>query len=146
SNVRGLADLGLAPNPHWARDVSSGVLLSIIPLLFCSALLIALHVYSSRHVFVWPRLGKVLLAAISVPFIEETFFRGIVLGILLRTGRKLLSVVAVSALFAAVHFLKGSEWEPAIVTWTSGFQSIGHAFARFGESLSGSGPLLRLFS
>src|SRR4029077_18860659 len=135
SNVRGLGDLRLTPNPHWARDVGCGVLLSVIPLLFCVALLIALHVYSFRHVFVWPRLGKVLLAAISVPFIEETFFRGIVLGILLRTSRKLLSIVAVSALFAAVHFLKGSEWEPAIVTWTSGFQSIGDAFAGFGDPM-----------
>lgn len=135
SKVRGLADLGLAPNPHWARDVGYGVLLSVIPLLFCGALLIALHIYSIRHVFVWPRLGKVVLATISVPFIEETFFRGLVLGILLRTGRKLLSVVAVSALFAAVHFLKGSEWEPATVTWTSGFQSIGDAFAGFGDPM-----------
>jgi len=135
SNVRSLADLSLAPNQHWARDVGSGVLLSVIPLLFCGALLIALHVYSFRHVFVWPRLGKIVLAAISVPFIEETFFRGIVLGLLLRTGRRLLSVVAVSALFAAVHFLKGSEREPAIVTWTSGFQSIGDAFAGFGDPM-----------
>jgi membrane protease YdiL (CAAX protease family) len=135
SDVRGLGDLGLAPNPHWARDVSFGVLLSVIPLLFCGALLIALHVYSFRHVFVWPPLGKVLLAAISVPFIEETFFRGIVLGILLRTGRKLLSVVAVSGLFAAVHFLKGSEHEPVIVTWTSGFESIADAFAGFGDPM-----------
>lgn len=135
NNVRGVADLGLAPNPHWARDVGCGVLLSVIPLLFCSALLIALHIYSIRHVFVWPRLGKVVLATISVPFIEETFFRGLVLGILLRTGRKLLSVVAVSALFAAVHFLKGSEWEPATVTWTSGFKSIGDAFAGFGDPM-----------
>jgi uncharacterized protein len=145
SNVRGLADLGLAPNPHWTRDVGFGVLLSVIPLLFCAALLIASHVYSFRHVFIWPRLGKVLLAAISVPFIEETFFRGIVLGILLRTGRKLLSVVAVSALFAAVHFLKGSEWEPAIVTWTSGFQSIGDAFAGFGDPMMVLGAFATLF-
>jgi membrane protease YdiL (CAAX protease family) len=135
SKVRGLADLGLAPNPNWARDVGSGVLLSVIPLLFCGALLIALHVYSVRHVFVWPRFGKVLLAAISVPFIEETFFRGIVLGLLLRTGRKFLSMVTVSGLFAAVHFLKGSEWKPAIVTWTSGFQSIGDTFAGFGDPM-----------
>ena len=135
SNVRGLGDLGLAPNRHWARDVGSGVLLSVIPLLFCAALLVELHLYSFRHVFVWPRLGKVLLAAISVPFIEETFFRGIVLGLLLRTHRKLLSIVAVSVLFAAVHFLKGSEHERAIVTWTSGFQSIGDAFAGFGDPM-----------
>jgi membrane protease YdiL (CAAX protease family) len=39
----------------------------------------------------------------------------------------------VSALFAAVHFLKGSEREPAIATWTSGFESIGDAFAGFGD-------------
>ena len=135
SNVRGLAELGLAPNPNWGRDLGSGGLLSVIPLLFCGALLIAIHVYSLRHVFLWPRFGKVLVAAISVPFIEETFFRGIVLGILLRTGRKRLSVVAVSVLFAAVHFLKGSEREPAIVTWTSGFQSMGDAFAGFGDPM-----------
>ena len=135
SNVRGLADLGLASNPRWARDVGAGVLLSLIPLLFCGALLIALNIYSFRHVFVWPRLGKVFLAAASVPLIEETFFRGIVLGILIRTGRNLLSVVAVSAFFAGVHFLKGSEWEPAIVTWTSGFQSIGDAFAGFDDPM-----------
>ena len=135
STVRAVADLGLAPNPHWGRDVGCGVLLSVIPLLFCGALLIAIHVYSLRHVFLWPRFGKVLVAAIGVPFIEETFFRGIVLGILLRTGRKRLSVVAVSVLFAAVHFLKGSEREPIIVTWTSGFRSMGDAFAGFGDPM-----------
>jgi membrane protease YdiL (CAAX protease family) len=135
SNVRSLADLGLASNRTWARDVGCGVLLSVVPLLFCAALLIALHVYSFRHVFVWPRLGRVTLAAISVPFIEETFFRGFVLGILLRTGRKLLSIAIVSGVFAAVHFLKGSEREHPIVTWTSGFQSIGDAFAGFGDPM-----------
>jgi len=135
SNVRGLADLGLAPNPHWGRDAGCGVLLSVIPLLFCGALLIALHVYSIRHVFVWPRFGKVVLAAISVPFIEEAFFRGIVLGILLRTDRKFLPIVAVSALFAAVHFLKGADRPAAIVTWTSGFQSMAQAFAGFGDPM-----------
>jgi membrane protease YdiL (CAAX protease family) len=145
SKVRALGDLDLAPNPNWARDVGSGVVLSVTPLLFCAALLMALHVYSFRHVFVWPRLGKVVLAAVSVPFIEETFFRGIVLGILLRTGRKLLSVVAVSALFAAVHFLKGSESESAIVTWTSGFQSIGDAFAGFGDPMMVMAAFATLF-
>jgi len=135
SNVRGLADLGLAPNPHWVRDVGSGVLLSVIPLLFCGALLIALPVYSFRHVIVWPRIGTVILAAISVPFIEEIFFRGVVLGILLRTGRRILSIIAVSGLFAAVHFLKGSERDSVIVTWSSGFQSIGDAFAGFSDPM-----------
>jgi membrane protease YdiL (CAAX protease family) len=135
SNVRGLADLGLAPNRHWARDVGAGVLLSVIPLLFCAALLIGLHVYSFRHVVAWPRLGKVLLAAISVPFIEETFFRGIILGVLLRTGRKYLAILIASALFAVVHFLKAPDRTSAVVTWTSGFNSITHSFAQFGDMM-----------
>ncbi len=135
SHVRRLNDLGLVRNPHWVRDLGAGALLSIVPLLFCAVLLIKFHVYSFRHVFVWPRFGKVLLAAISVPLIEETFFRGIILGILLRKTRKFLPIIFVSALFAAVHFLKGSEREPAIVTWTSGFQSIAHALAGFGDPL-----------
>src|SRR5215467_7250305 len=67
SNVRGLADLGLAPNPRWARHIGAGVLFSVIPLLFCAALLMAFHIYAVRHVLLWPRLGKVLLAAINVP-------------------------------------------------------------------------------
>jgi membrane protease YdiL (CAAX protease family) len=44
-------------------------------------------------------------------------------------------MATVSGLFAAVHFLKGSEWKPAIVTWTSGFQSIGDTFAGFGDPM-----------
>lgn len=131
SKVRTLADLHLARNAHWARDAGSGLLLAVIPLVLCAFLLVKLHVYAIRHVFVFSRLSKVLIAAITVPFIEEAFFRGIVLGILLRTGRKLLSIVAVSAIFAAVHFLKGSEWNPTLVTWTSGFHSIADAIAAF---------------
>ena len=64
---------------------------------------------------------------------HEAFFRGIVLGVLLRTGRISLSIAVFSALCAAVHPLKGAEREPAIVTWTSGFESIGDAFAGFGD-------------
>jgi membrane protease YdiL (CAAX protease family) len=140
-----LADLGLGPNPHWARDLWAGALLSIIPLIVCGALLIALHIYSFRHVFLWSRFGKLLLSAVSVPFIEETFFRGLVLGILLRTGRRLLPIVAVSALFAAVHFLKGPDHATEIVTWSSGFQSIAQAFAGFGDPVMVGSAFATLF-
>jgi membrane protease YdiL (CAAX protease family) len=160
SHVRRLNDLGLVRNPRWVRDLGAGVLLSVVPLLFCAALLIKFHVYSFRHVFVWPRFGKVLLAAISVPLIEETFFRGIVLGLLLRAGRDAAlrrpdgaarrpylyaSIFLTSALFAAVHFLKGSEHEPVIVTWTSGFQSIAQALASFGDPTMVASAFATLF-
>ena len=133
SHVRCVADLGLAPNSRWGRDLVAGVAISVVPLLFCGVLLIAFHVYSFRHSFAWARFGKMFLASIAVPFIEEAFFRGIVLGVLLRTGRKYMSLFAVSAIFAAVHFLKAPERTSEIVTWTSGFNSIVHAFDGIGD-------------
>jgi membrane protease YdiL (CAAX protease family) len=135
SGVRRITDLDLKSNPRWGRDLMAGVVLSMVPLLCCGALLVGFHVYSLRHVFVWSRLGKLILAAITVPLIEEAFFRGIILGVLLKGGRKYLAILAVSALFAIVHFLKAPDRTSATVTWTSGFNSISHAFAQFGSPI-----------
>jgi len=135
SHVRSMADLGLAPNPRWGRDLCVGAVLAAIPLLCCGALLIAFHVYSLRHIFAWSRFGKVFAASITVPFIEEAFFRGIVLGVLLRTGRKYMPILVVSALFAAVHFLKAPERTSAVVTWSSGLNSIANSFGRLGDPM-----------
>ena len=145
SHVRRMADLGLAPNPRWARDVCAGILLSLIPLLCCSILLATFHVYAFRHAFDWPRLGKVLLASIAVPFIEEAFFRGIVLGVLLRAIPKYMAILAVSALFAIVHFFKAPERTSAIVTWISGFNSIGHSFGQVNDPMTLASAFATLF-
>jgi membrane protease YdiL (CAAX protease family) len=144
-HVRGLADLGLAPNSRWSRDLVAGAAISVVPLLLCGVLLIAFHVYGFRHSFAWARFGKLLLASIAVPFIEEVFFRGIVLGVLLRTGRKYIAIFAVSVIFAAVHFLKAPERTSEIVTWTSGFNSIAHAFDGIGEPMMLVSALATLF-
>ena len=144
-HVRGLADLGLVPNSRWGRDLVAGAAISVVPLLLCGVLLIAFHVYGFRHSFAWARFGKMLLASIAVPFIEEAFFRGIVLGVLLRTGRKYIAIFAVSAIFAAVHFLKAPERTSEIVTWTSGFSSIAHAFDGIGEPMMLVSALATLF-
>jgi uncharacterized protein len=145
SHVRRIADLGLAPNPRGGRDLCAGILLSIVPLLCCGALLVGFHVYSFRHAFAWPRLARVLVASIIVPCIEEMFFRGIILGVLLKTARKYLAIVIVSALFAVVHFLKTPERTSAVVTWTSGFNSITHAFAQFRDIMMLVSALATLF-
>jgi uncharacterized protein len=145
SHVRCLADLGLAPNSRWGRDLCSGAVVSVVPLLFCGVLLIALHVYAFRHSFAWARFGKMLLASMTVPFIEETFFRGVVLGLLLRAGRKYIAIFAVSVIFAAVHFLKAPERTSEIVTWTSGFSSIAHAFDGIGDPMMVASALATLF-
>jgi uncharacterized protein len=145
SRVRCLVDLDLAPNSRWGRDLCAGAVVSVVPVLFCGVLLIALHIYTFRHSFAWPRFGKMLLASMTVPFIEETFFRGIVLGLLLRAGRKYIAIFAVSVIFAAVHFLKAPERTSEIVTWTSGFSSIAHALDGIGDPMTVASALATLF-
>jgi uncharacterized protein len=145
SRVRSLADLDLASNSRWGRDLCAGALVSVIPLLFCGVLLVALHIYALRHSFAWARFGKVLVASVAVPFIEEAFFRGIVLGVLLRTGRKYMAIFAVSVIFAAVHFLKAPERTSETVTWMSGFNSIVHAFDATGDPMMLLSALATLF-
>ena len=140
SGVRSMADLGLLPNPRWTRDALAGVLFSAIPLLCCGVLLIEFNIYSIRHTFTLTPLGKTLAASVAVPFIEETLFRGIVLGLLLRTRRQYLSIFATSAIFSVVHFLKAASQKSTIVTWTSGFNSIANSFEQFGDlTLVGAG-------
>lgn len=131
--VRRFSDLGLRSNDHWLRDLTGGFAAALVPLILCGAILIGTRVYSVRTAPALAPIGRTGAAAIVVPFIEESFFRGLVLGILLRRGRKYLSVFLSSALFSVVHFLKAPEGTSPIVTWTSGFQSIAHSFAQFSE-------------
>ena len=135
SNVRSIVDLRLAPNPHWGRDISVGIFFSAIPLLCCGGLLVALDVYSFRHNFAWAKFGKLFSTSVAVPLIEEAFFRGIVLGVLLRTGRQYMSIFATSAIFSIVHFLKAPQQTSTIVTWTSGLNSVAHSFGQFSDPM-----------
>jgi uncharacterized protein len=132
-HARKMSDLALEPNPRWIRDIVAGLLLSAIPLLCCGAALIAFRAYSLRPAFDGGALGRVVASAIAVPLIEECFFRGLVLGILLRSGRVGMSIFVTSALYSIVHFLKAPEGTSAVVTWMSGFSSIAHSFTQFAD-------------
>lgn len=144
-NIRGMADLGLAPNARWPRDLLAGFAIAAIPLLCCGVSIVALHIYSLRHVFAWSAVGKSVAASVAVPAIEETIFRGVILGVLLRTDRKYMSIFATSALFAVVHFLKAPERTSTIVTWTSGFNSIAHSFVQFADPMLVGAAFTTLF-
>jgi uncharacterized protein len=133
--VRQLEDLQLSPNPRRWRDLVAGFLLSAIPLLCCGAILIATPIFSIRGAINWPAVGRVAAAALFVPLIEEAFFRGLILGALLKTGRQFISIFLTSAFYSIVHFLKAPEHTSFEVTWTSGFNSIAHAFDQFTDPL-----------
>ena len=144
-SVRSLADLKLEKNPRWRRDVLAGFICSAVPLLCCGAILLATPIYSTRNVIDWPAVGKAIAAAAVVPLIEETFFRGLILGILLKTGRRFLAMFVTSALYSIVHFLKAPERTSPIVTWASGFNSIAHAFVQFADPILVAAGFTTLF-
>ena len=145
SDVRSMDDLGLAPNSLWRRDLLAGFLLSAIPLLCCGALFIAVHVYSLRQMIAWTALGKIVAASIAVPPVEEIFFRGVVLGLLLKTGYQYMSILTTSVIFSIVHFLKAPEHTSTIVTWTSGLNSIAHSFSQFADPIMLGSAFVTLF-
>ena len=126
-------DLQLDRNRHAMRDVIGGILLSGLPLLICSFLLLATRIFTLKTVMPWNSLIGVLGAAIVVPIIEELFFRGLLLGILLRGLRPILATLMASAFFAAIHFLKAPIRTDEVVTWFSGFHSIANSFAQFAD-------------
>jgi uncharacterized protein len=133
--LRSWRDLGLTQNRHGLRDLSMGILFAAIPLLCCGALFVRLHVYTLRETVSWLALGSILLTAIIVPVIEEVFFRGVILGVLLRSGSRFVSILFTSALYSILHFLKPSESAMPDVTWSSGFVSIANSFSQFGEPM-----------
>ena len=113
-------DLQLDKNRHALRDVAAGIFLAGIPLLVGAVVLIAIRVLLLKNAVPWSSLGAVLAAAIAVPLIEELFFRGLVLGILLRSWRPVVATLITSGFFAIVHFLKAPTRPSESVTWLSG--------------------------
>lgn len=133
--VRSARDLRLEPNPSWARDAGLGILIAAVPLLLGAIALVALRLYSTRSSVAWANVGSVALASITVPFIEETLFRGLILGILLRARGAVFATIASAAFFSVVHFLKAPEGTSAAPVWYSGFVSIAHSFDQFRDPM-----------
>jgi len=142
---RGLA---LEKNPRAGADLAIGFAIAAIPLFCCGAVIIALHIYSLRHAFLWQKMPTVLVAASIVPVLEELLFRGFILGVLLRSFSRLGALVLASGLFSIVHFLKAPDQTTPndVVRWFSGFDSIAHSFGQFGDPMLLAAGFLTLFA
>ena len=133
--VRRARDLGLERNPSWLRDLAIGFVVSALPVVCCEIVLVQTGVYSMRDTWTWEALGKVTLTAAVVPLIEESLFRGLFLGVLLRGLSARPAIVLSAAIFSIIHFLKAPDQTTTVVKWSSGFVSLAHSLHQFGEPM-----------
>jgi membrane protease YdiL (CAAX protease family) len=137
--VRGWTDLGLAPNARWRRDLAIGFALAAGLLLALGLVFLMTGLYKWRSAWNWSALPNAALSAAAVSLLEESLFRGALLGLVLRSARSWPAQIFVAALYAIVHFLKppGNSAQLAAdlgpIHWLSGFQFLPKVFWQFSE-------------
>gem|GEM_PF-116333 len=128
--IRGLDGLGLAPNPFRRRDLLTGIGIAFVPVAALAAGYFAFEIYRLRSGFPPAGIVRILLTASAVAAVEEFLFRGVLLGICLRTMRPVAAALVSSSTFALVHFLRVAK--PAVeppVTWLSGVGQLPQVFS-----------------
>lgn len=121
--LRGTSELGLRRNPLAVRDAVAGFLAAAPVVLVLSAAYVAAGMFALRAAPDWSAMGRIVLTAAAVSGVEEVIFRGVVLGLCLRTLPRKGAIFVTSLLFAIVHFIKPAKTKlaPEAVHWWSGF-------------------------
>ena len=120
-----------------SRDFLQGILIGILIMVILEMALLGLGIRRLAPelgfnpvliIFV----GKALFSGIGVAIIEETLYRGALLGGLARKSGVLTAVVFSSLVYATVHFIRfPSIADSAGSGWTTGFLILSDTFNRF---------------
>jgi membrane protease YdiL (CAAX protease family) len=140
-----LRHLGLRPDPNRWRHLAGGFLVATLFLFFLGLGLVLSGAFELKAAIPWSGLVRVLLSAIAVALIEETLFRGVLLGLVRESLATAPAAVAVSLIFAVVHFLKPAADKISVVTWHSGFDLLPQLFRPFSEPTLVLGGAVSLF-
>lgn len=95
--------------PHPIRQLLGGFFLGSVFLLSAGALALLLNFFDWRSGNFTKLIPNALATASIVALLEEFIFRGIILGIFLRTFRPSLAILMVAFLFGALHFMRPLE-------------------------------------
>jgi uncharacterized protein len=140
-------DLGLEPNPRRGTDLGLGVLIGAGGFAYALIMLFVGHIVRIHDVVPWASAWTFVLTAIAVPLIEESFFRGVLFGLLRRTLRWPYALAFLSFFFAILHFLGPKPGGPRASGqhWYSGFEHLQQLFWQFGEPSLVLGGWVTLF-
>ena len=131
--IRSWREVGFVRTAAWWQPVLWGVVLGLVSFAAVGALLLVLGTrrLDPHYAAVTKYLLKFALTGVVVALIEETLFRGGLLGALRRGSSDRLAIVVTSALYSVVHFLKPTEVDvpAAAVNWLSGFWYSGQILA-----------------
>jgi uncharacterized protein len=136
-NVRSFRELGLEADPRRWSHLSAGLTIAALPLALLAVFYLGADIWRIRDDILWRKLPAALGTAAIVPVVEEFLFRGILLGLAVRSFGRWFGVISISLVFAAVHFID-SRYDVKNVLWSSGFEVLSHAFSNSG------GPLLAI--
>ncbi|MGJ8726438.1 MAG: CPBP family intramembrane glutamic endopeptidase [Roseibacillus sp.] len=95
--------------PHPIRQIIGGFLMGTVFLLAAGALAMLIGFFQWKGQPIAPAVPGALTTAAIVAILEEFIFRGIILGIFLRSFRPSIAIVLVAFLFGALHFIRPPE-------------------------------------
>jgi membrane protease YdiL (CAAX protease family) len=128
------------PRRQFLIQLGIGFLGGVALMLPLSGLLLGLDIRELKPGFDGAWLGLIaggLLTGVTVAFIEETFFRGVLFTAVARTSSAAAAVIAPSLLYASLHFLGGKLRVPADeVSWVHGFEVLSKLFERYVQPLT----------
>jgi uncharacterized protein len=133
------ASLGLARNPRRIFHLAGGFAVSTAVVLGLGVCLLVAEVAALKEPPPWGQLPRIFVTAIVVAVIEESLFRGAILGLFRKSMSTLPAIVVSSALFSILHFVKPPYDQTLDVHWYSGFQLLPQVFWQFADPILLSG-------
>lgn len=126
--IRSPREFGLERNVHPARDFLSGLGIAIAPVVLLGIGYFVFDVYRFHPEWEFAKLARIAGTAVVVAAVEEFLFRGVALGLAARLIGGCRAALAVSLVFAGVHFLKPARQPDEVVHWWSGFSQLSSVF------------------
>ncbi len=127
------------PRRRFLVQLGIGWLGGLALMLPLTGLLLGLDIRELKPGFdgEWPTLiTGGIVTGLTVAFIEETFFRGVLFTAISRTSGAAAAIIAPSLLYASLHFLGGKLRVPAEeVSWMHGFEVLSKLFERYVQPL-----------